>query len=397
MSEPGPVCPIAEVRATVLRAALDPEDLDSSSETLLLEVADEEGRVGIGEADTASRAAGALVDMEDVHRWNSSLRGALLGADPFTVGALWDEMALRTSYSGPSGVAGHALAGLDVALHDLAGKQLGRPAFHLLGGARREFLSPYATVYAGAARSRPLGELMDETCELLERAVGAGFRAVKMEVIFEESATDRQLADCIRVGRETVGDETELLVDFGYRWTHWRDALAVLRRVEECRLWLVEAPLSAGDLAGHARLAGAVAPRMGGAELATTLAECMAWIDTGHVDVLQPDVARAGGLTGMRRIAELAATRGVEVIPHCWKTGIDAAAARQLQAATANVPMVEMLVPELFDSPLRRDLVHGEPVLRDGRLPLPDRPGLGVELVAETVERYREGTFRTSP
>jgi L-rhamnonate dehydratase len=115
------------------------------------------------------------------------------------------------------------------------------------------------------------------------------------------------------------------------------------------------------------------------------------------VDVLQPDVARAGGLTGMRRIAELAAVRGVEVVPHCWKTGINAAAARHLQAACPNVPLVEMLSPDLFDSPLRRDLVCPEVELRDGRLPLPDSPGLGVELVPEIVEAYRApGAARTS-
>ncbi len=384
------VCRIADVRATVLRAQLDPEDLDSSSETLLLEVEDEEGRVGIGEADTASRAGKAVVEMEDVHRWNSSLRGALIGADPFATAALWDEMAVRTSYTGPSGIAHHTLAGLDIAVHDLAARQLGRPLYELLGGARREHLTPYATVYPGAAGSRSLGELMDSTCRLLAQAVAAGFGAVKMELIFEDAATDRQLADCIRTGRETVGDDVELLVDFGYRWTHWRDALAVLRRVEDCRLWLVEAALTDGALAGHARLAAATEPRIGGAELASTLAECLAWLEIGQVDVLQPDVARAGGFTEMRRITELAATRGVEVVPHCWKTGIDAAATRHLQAASPNVPMVEMLTPELFDSPLRRELVRGEPAVENGRLPLPEGPGLGVELVPEAVERYRE-------
>jgi L-alanine-DL-glutamate epimerase-like enolase superfamily enzyme len=390
------VSPIADVRATVLRSGSDPEDLDSSSETLLLEVEDVEGRVGIGEADTASRAGAALVDMEDVHRWNGSFRGVLLGADPFATAELWARMAERTSYAGPSGIARHTLAGLDIALHDLAGKQLGRPAFHLLGGARREFLSPYATVYAGAARDRPLGELMERSRQLLERALAAGFRAVKLELIFEGAAGDRQLVDCIREARRIVGDDTQLLVDFGYRWNHWRDALAVLRAVEDCRLWLVEAALAHGDLTGHARLAARAEPRIGGAELATTLEECVAWLDVGRVDVLQPDVARAGGLTGMRRIAELAAVRGVEVVPHCWKTGINAAAARHLQAASPNVPLIEMLTPELFDSPLRRELVRGEPTLREGRLPLPDRPGLGIELVSEAVEAYREAELRTS-
>ena len=388
--------PIADVRATVLRSGSDPEDLDSSSETLLLEVEDVEGLVGIGEADTASRAGAALVDMADVHRWNGSLRGVLLGADPFTIAELWARMAERTSYAGPSGIARHTLAGLDIALHDLAGKQLGRTAFQLLGGARREFLSPYATAYAGAARDRSLDELMEGSRQLLERALAAGFRAVKLELIFAGAASDRQLVDCIREARRIVGEEIELLVDFGYRWSHWRDALAVLRAVEDCRLWLVEAALAHDDLTGHARLAARAEPRIGGAELATTLEECVAWLEVGQVDVLQPDVARAGGLTGMRRIAELAAVRGAEVVPHCWKTGINAAAARHLQAASPNVPLIEMLTPELFDSPLRRELVRGEPTLQDGRLPLPDRPGLGIELVPEAVEAYREAELRTS-
>jgi L-rhamnonate dehydratase len=279
MPEQARGCQIADVRATVLRSDADPEDLDSSAETLLLEVEDLEGRVGIGEADTASRAGAALVDMEDVHRWNGALGGVLIGADPFETSALWERMSRRTSYVGPSGIAGHTLAGLDVALHDLAAKQLGRPAYQLLGGACREFLSPYATVYAGAARERPLSELMDRTCSLLERAQRAGYRAVKMELIFEDAATDRQLVECIREGRRILGDEVELLVDFGYRWSHWRDALAVLRRVEDCRLWLVEAAVAHDDLVGHARLARRVEPRVGGAELATTLRECLAFIE----------------------------------------------------------------------------------------------------------------------
>ena len=84
------------------------------------------------------------------------------------------------------------------------------------------------------------------------------------------------------------------------------------------------------------------------------------------------------------------------MVPHCWKTGINAAAARHLQAASPNVPLIEMLTPELFDSPLRRELVRGEPTLREGRLPLPDRPGLGIELVPDAVEAYREAEVRTS-
>jgi L-alanine-DL-glutamate epimerase-like enolase superfamily enzyme len=84
----------------------------------------------------------------------------------------------------------------------------------------------------------------------------------------------------------------------------------------------------------------------------------------------------------------MAAMHGASVVPHCWKTGINAAAARHLQAATPNVPFIEMLTPQLFPSPLRADLVAPEPQLIDGRLALPEAPGLGVELDRRTVQRY---------
>lgn len=381
-------CPVVDVAATVLRSPADVGDLDSSADTLLIEITDEEGRVGIGEADTASVAGRALVHMADVHRWNSGLRGALIGEDPFQTAALWRQMAERTTWHGPSGIARQTIAGLDMALHDLAGKQLGRPVHDLFGGAVRDHIYPYATIYAGAVNRRSLSELMDVTLAQMAEAVRLGFNAVKMEVLFDEAASDAQLIDCIREGRRHIGEDVTMLVDFGYRWSHWRDALHVLRRTEDCNLWLAEAPLQHDDLDGHARLAARIEPRLGGAEMATTIEECRAWIQLGHVDVLQLDVARAGGLTGVRRVVDFAALHGVEVVPHNWKTGINAAAARHLQAASANVPLIEMLTPHLHVSPLRQHLVHPEPVVVDGVLPLPHAPGLGIELDRETVARY---------
>ena len=256
-------------------------------------------------------------------------------------------------------------------MHDLAGRQLGRPAYHLLGGARRDHLSPYATVYAARRRARPRRADGRHDAAAWRRAVELGFRAVKMEVLFEDRASDRELVACIREGRRVVGDDVELLVDFGYRWRDWRDALWVLRRLEGERLFLAEATLPHDDLASHARLAARVETRVGGAELASTWEECRAWLDVGRVDVLQPDVARAGGLTELRRICQSAAgarrRRGAALL----ETGINAAAARQLQAASAEVPLIETLVPELWTAPLRDGLVAPEPPVVDGRIELP--------------------------
>lgn len=385
-------CPVQDVRATVLRASADLSDIDSSSETLLIEVIDEEGRVGIGEADTASHAARAIVEMEDLHAWNAGLRGALVGHDPFLISAMWRRMEERTQYVGPSGVARHAMAGVDVALHDLAGQQCGRPIHHLLGGSIREANRPYATVYAGSVNGRSTRALMDSTLMLMERALAEGFRAVKMEVIFQDAVTDAELVECIREGRRLVGDDVTMLVDFGYRWRHWRDALWVISRVSDCDLWLVEAPLQHSDLEGYARLGKRIEPRLGGAELASTLRECADWIQHAKVDVLQPDISRAGGLTEMLRIAQYADLHGVEVVPHNWKTGINAAAARHLQASSPNVPLFEMTTPDLFPSRLRRDLVGPEPKVVDGFMDLPTAPGLGVTLNRSAVDRYAHPT-----
>jgi L-rhamnonate dehydratase len=382
--------PIVEVEAIPLRAApKDPADLDSSSETILVRLTDEAGRTGIGEADAPPAVVRELVLMDDLFAWSRGLRNVLLGRDSFELGALHDELYAATICHGRRGLGVHALSAVDIALHDLVGKQLGRPAYQLLGGARRSALTPYATIWPGAVKGRALGEMMDAVAAQFERALALGFRAVKMEVIFGDLATDRELVECIREGRRLLGADVTMLVDFGYRWSDWRDALWVLRRVEDCGLYLAEATLQHDDLAGHAKLAERVEMRVAGAEFAATVAECREWLERGGVDVLQPDVNRCGGLTELRKIAFLAELAGASVVPHGWKTGITVAAALHFHAATANAPYVEMLHPELYESPLRAELVRPEPTVRGGAIALPTEPGLGIELVEGAVERYR--------
>lgn len=381
-------CPIERVETLVLRADANSDDLDSAQETVVVRLTDAAGRVGIGEADSAEEAVRSLVHRRGGHGWSRSLEQVLVGRDPVQTGALWADLAEAVTWSGPGGVAMHSVAATDVALHDLAGKQLGRPAYHLLGGARRERLTPYATCWVSSAGDPTLSQLLDRTLALMRNAVDRGFRAVKMELLFGAAATDRDLVDCIAEGRRLVGDDVELLIDFGYRWSDWREALWVLRRAEPHRIYLAEAPLRPEDLMGHARLANGVETRVGGAEISSSLTECRAWLEVGHVDVLQPDVGRAGGLTHLRRIAELAELHGVSVIPHCWRTGINAAASRHLHAALPNVPMVEFLAPGFSASPLREALVAPEPQLEDGFFALPSAPGLGIELVEGSIDRY---------
>jgi L-alanine-DL-glutamate epimerase-like enolase superfamily enzyme len=381
---------IAEVEAIPLRApAIDPSDLDGSRETLVVRILDEDGNAGIGETDAPIGAVRELVLQDDVFAWSRGLRNALLGADPFEIAALNRRMYEETIYHGRRGLGVHALSAVDIALYDLVGKQLDRPAYQLLGGARREAITPYATIWPGGVKGRTLDEMMEAIGAQFRRALELGFEAVKMELVFGNLASDREIVECISEGRRLLGEEILLALDFGYRWHDWRSALWVLNRVEDCEVYFAEATLQHDDLEGHARLAERVETRIAGAELAATVHECREWLERGRVDVLQPDVNRCGGLTELRRIADLAALHGALVIPHGWKTGITAAAERHFQAATENAPLIEILSPELYRSPLREELVRPEPKIAGGRIPLPTEPGLGVELVDEVVSRFR--------
>ena len=260
-----------------------------------------------------------------------------------------------------------------------------------MGGARRPFLTPYATIFPGMPGDRTINQLMDIIAGQFQHALAVGFRAVKMEALFEDLVTDRQLVDLIHQARRMLGDEITLMVDFGYRWSDWHAAKWVLDRAADCDLYFAEATLRHDDLHGHARLSAHCGVRICGAEYAATRWEIREWIDVGKVSVVQPDINRCGGLTEIRRIADLADLSGVQVIPHGWKTGITAACGQHFQAATANAPFFEFLSPELYDSPLRRSLVGPEPTLSEGRMPLPQGPGLGVTLNEDFLRSRRTG------
>jgi len=384
------VCPIAAIDVFPLalpRAEAD--DLDSTVDTVVVRLTDAEGRSGIGEADAPPVVVRNFIEMPTGHLWSQNFGQVLIGADPVEIAALHEKLYQATIYSGRRGLGIHALSAVDIALHDLAGKQLGLAAYKLMGGARRDRLRPYCTIYPGLARKgQTVEDLMTEIGRQFARAREIGFRAVKMEVLFYDLVSDAELVELIHRGRKMLGGDMLMAVDFGYRWHNWRDAQWVLDRIGDARVHFAEACLQHDDLDGHAKLARVSPIRICGAEFAATRFEVREWIDRGEVDVVQPDISRCGGLTEIRRIAEMCELRGVEVIPHGWKTGILAHAGRHFQAACPAAPLFEFISPLVFDSPLRRDLVWPEPVMVDGYMELPNAPGLGIELNLDTVERY---------
>ena len=364
-------------------------DLDGTLDTVIVRLTDEDGRTGIGEADGPPEVIKAFIEMPTAHLWSRNAGEILLGADPVETAGLWQKLYEGTFWPGRRGLGIHAISAIDIALHDLAGKALGLPAYKLMGGARRERLRPYCTIYPGLSQGRPVSALMTEIGRQFEAALAIGFRAVKMEVLFFDLVTDAELVGLIKEGRRMLGDGILMALDFGYRWNSWHDAKWVLDRIADCDIYFAEATLQHDDLAGHARLAAQSAIRICGAEAAATRWEIREWLERGGVAVVQPNIGRGGGLTEIRRIADLCELHGAQVIPHGWKTGITSAVGRHFQAACPAAPLFEYISPQVFDSPLRRELVSPEPVIVDGFMELPTAPGLGIELNEELVERWR--------
>jgi len=188
------------------------------------------------------------------------------------------------------------------------------------------------------------------------------------------------------------------MVDVQYTWDTAERALATLKRWAEYDIFFCETPLPLDDLVGHARLHRESPVPIACGEMQSHPSEFLELMDYGLIDVAQPDVGRVGGVMQALKVCDYARDRGRRIVPHCWKTGVGIAASVHVAAVTPHCPYVEFLPAELCNSALRRELtVNDELVLRpDGCLPMPQRPGLGVELNWSALDAFDVGKFDLS-
>jgi L-alanine-DL-glutamate epimerase-like enolase superfamily enzyme len=368
---------------------------DSAQDTIVVEVHTDEGVTGIGETDANPWVIKAMIEAPGSHIMSLGLRELIVGQDPTQPATIWDRLYKFTAMTGRRGAGVCAIGALDMAVWDLYGKATGKPVWHLLGGAQKEFIIPYASLL-------PSGSTLDDyRCSLVKKARWArdfGFHAAKMEICVKGPYAHNLLregndaiVELVRLCREAVGPEMVMMVDVAYAWSDWKEALHAMRQMEPYNLFFVETPLPSDDLDGYARLADATGIRIAAGEWLTTRFEFAELMDRGRVDVAQPDIGRVGGLTEAMRVAQMAQDRGKLIVPHCWKTGIGVAATAHFAAATANCQFIEFLPPSVTESALRRDLVQDELEISDGTLHLPRRPGLGVELNSSACRRFAKG------
>lgn len=364
----------------------------SSQDDLIVIVHTDEGIYGVGETDTGPWLAKAAIEAPGSHSMAMGMKDLIIGMDPFDTAAIWEKLYTYTCMSGRRGAVICAMGAIDMALWDIKGKALGMPVYKLLGGAHKENIVPYASL-------QPYGDTVKEYGNSLvqwaKKAKAYGFTAGKMECTLGGpynhtglKGTDEDMTDIIRACREAVGPDFKMMVDVQYLWYDAKSALRTIRKWEDLDIFFLETPLQIDNLEGYAMLADQAPMRIAAGEWQNTRFEFLDLMDKGKVDVAQPDIGRVGGLTEAMRVCQLAQDRGKLIVPHCWKTGIGIAASAHMAMATPNCPMIEFLPAELCDSVLRVELVEDPLQLENGVLKLHNKPGLGINLNYDTVEKY---------
>ena len=334
---------------------------------LLVEVHTDEGITGLGSCS----GNGPVLESIVTH----VLKPLLVGMDPLAIEEVWDTAYFRAGVRafGSRGVGVVALSGVDIALWDITGKVKGVPVYELLGGKRRDRVKVYATaLYPEETRA---------AVEKAEKLAERGFHGIKIKVGFDLT----QDIEIVGAVRSALGADFPLMTDanMGYGLDV---ALTAAAAFEKLDIGWLEEPLFMEDVAGHARLKACTRVPVAVGENLHTRFAFESFMARDAVDVLQPDVARAGGISEVRAIAALAAEQGLPVSLHTYGDGVALAASLHLAAALENSAVMEF---DYNENPLRSGLLREPLEPKDGFMQPPDGPGLSVTLDPDALQRYR--------
>lgn len=339
----------------------------------IVKVHTDDGHVGIGEAYglPAPEITATVV--------SRVLAPLMLGEDPLAPQAMWDRLYRGQAAGGHNrGFYLEAIAGVDMALWDLAGKIHGVPVHRLLGGPTRDSVLCYASPVA-------LHDSPEESAAQAQTYVDAGFGALKVK-IGRGWRIDR---DHLRAVRAQVGDNIEILVDANCAYD-LDSATDVGRVLDDVGVRWFEEPLSVDDITGLAQLRQRTGLTIVNGETHFTRFDLRDAVTSHAIDVYMPNVARCGGLSEAMRIAALASAFHVDIAPHGVGSGVNLCAALQLVAATTNVRTYEY---NRLPNPMREAILRDPPQFVDGSLLVPTTPGLGFDLDEAAVDRYTVARF----
>jgi D-galactarolactone cycloisomerase len=371
---------IKDIRLLPLRGATpdggwDERILDSESNLhTLVEVVTNEGVTGLGSVFTSETLIRGALDV---------IRPFLDGASALDPAATTENLHQQSFWQGRGGAITHAISGIDIALWDILGKVTQQPISRLLGGRYRETIKPYGSV------------LMDEPDKLrarLEDGLERGFRAFKIgwgPFGRVDARTDEAI---VKVARETLGADVELMVDAGGSdafWPHgYKWALRTAKMLADYDVTWFEEPLRPDDLDGYIQLTANAPLPITGCEVFTRRQSFIPWLEKHAIDYVQPDVTKVGGISEEHRIAQCADDHSILFVPHGWNTAVGFAADLQLVAAAGNARWVEYITPAPYIEDL---LVEPIQMTGDGMIQIPSGPGLGLQWNPDGIAKFTGG------
>ncbi|GLS32497.1 galactonate dehydratase [Mesorhizobium albiziae] len=336
----------------------------------LVEVRTDAGITGVGEALArfSPKAYAELIE--------TSLKPRLVGHNPTDITAHWHSM--RRALSGRSGgMLFEAISGVDIALWDILGKVANLPIYRLLGGMGRAEVPVYA-----ASVNWGDDTFMERE---LDRYLEKGFPRIKVKVANPIKDACRRIAHL----RKRAGDDIDLCVDANWAYT-LEEAVEVGRALTDNRYFWFEEPIRPEDEAGYEALKQRCDTPLAAGESNYTLDQAMRLVANRTLSYLQPDVARSGGITETKRMAEFAAAHDVQYAPHIGMSGIICETASvHLAAAMPNIKAMEC---ETDSSPFKTWITGAAPGAdrqKNGMLPVPTGTGLGIEVDWDAVKRLR--------
>jgi galactonate dehydratase len=372
-------------------------DIDLSSATyhwnpVLIRIQTDEGISGVGEVGLAygtgsSAGVGMVRDLA---------RDILIGADPLRIDHIWDRMFRRTFWGQGGGpVVYGGMSAIDIALWDLKGKVHGLPVYEMLGGRCHDRLLVYANGWYRSANTP------DEYAERAASVVADGYKAMKFDPFavrpdgiwdYPSRALSKERADLavarVAAVRKAVGPDIEILVEVhGNLGT--TSAIQVGKRLEELRPFFYEEPVDALNVESMRKVSENVAIPIAAGERLYTRYGFRPYIESQVLDILQPDMCLAGGISEVKKIAAHAETYNLHIQPHNCASPISTAAAVQLDACIPN-----FIIQEIF--PYRQDANYDlvqqalELQVVDGYLSVPELPGIGMELNDDALVKHRK-------
>lgn len=341
---------------------------------LIVEIFTDDGLVGIGNAALSPQVTRQVIELY--------LKPILLGANPWDIELLWQQMYRKTMAFGRKGIGMVAISAVDIALWDLLGKSAKQPVYRLLGGRTK----PRIPVYASRLYSSPLDELAAEA----KRYKDEGYKAMKLR--FGWGSTDgaagmQRNVELVRTVRETVGDEIDVMADAYMGWT-LDYAKRMLPLLEPFHLRWLEEPVIPDDIHGYAELKSYGRIPIAGGEHEFTIYGFRELLEARAVDYIQFDTNRVGGISQARKICALAEAHSVPVIPHAGEMHNF-----HVVMASLNSPMAEYfpVVDVEVGNELFWYIFSGEPKAKDGFINLDDNvPGLGLSINEDSLKQNFE-------